>query len=486
MRKLAITFMVLALFCLSPAKAHAQSEAAIENSIVKIFTVANDPDYLQPWQMLGQKSFSGSGCILEGNRILTNAHVVANQTFIQVLKSGGTKKYPAQVVAVDHDCDLAILTIKDSAFFKDSAPLEFGELPNLGEHVKAYGFPEGGQKLSITEGVVSRIEVNEYAHSGRKLLTVQIDAAINPGNSGGPVLAGNRIVGVAFQGLEKSQNIGYAVPVTVVKHFLADLKNKKYGGFPSLGVDVQTLENDTARKMLGMSGAQTGILASRISFGSSAWGNLEENDVILSIDGVNIGNDGTVPFGNKGRIEASYIVSSKFVGDTVSLKVLRNGHAMDISFPLKKEAYIVPESQYDVRPKYYIFGGVVFTVLTLDYLRRLPENLMQASITLGSMYLNEIMTPRRQEIVIVQQILSDELNIGYEDCTNMAVEKINGQPVATLKDLVGKIEGNSGEYIIIGLENNKEIILDYKKSMENTAGILSRYRIPFDRSDNLK
>ena len=200
-------------------------DAAVKtDSLVKVFVNKNSMDYLNPWQSHGGQMVTGSGCIIAGNRILTNAHVVNDHTFIQVRRESDPEKYVATVEAIGQDYDLALLRVEDPEFFRGVSPMEFGELPNLQDAVTVFGYPMGGEQLSITAGVVSRIEVVPYAQSGRELLSIQIDAAINPGNSGGPVLKGDQIVGVAMQELPSSQNIGYMIPVPVIAHFLEDVR----------------------------------------------------------------------------------------------------------------------------------------------------------------------------------------------------------------------------------------------------------------------
>lgn len=110
--------------------------------------------------------------------------------------------------------------------------------------------------MSITAGVVSRIEVTSYVHSSMRLLGIQIDAAINSGNSGGPVYdAAGKLVGVAFQSYAGSEieNVGWIIPMTVVAHFLRDFeRNKSYTGFPELGITWQRLESDAHKAKLDM------------------------------------------------------------------------------------------------------------------------------------------------------------------------------------------------------------------------------------------
>ena len=182
----------------APVRA-AADEDAVKSSVVQFFTVIKQPDYYEPWKLGYQNNSGGSGVIIAGNRILTNAHVVSNQVFVQVRKSGDAKKYTGKVEFVAHDCETAVVTVDDPEFFKGTTPARFGSLPFQRDKVAAYGFPIGGDQLSITEGVVSRLEVNGYTHSGKNLLLIQTDAAINPGNSGGPVFQDGRLIGISFQ-----------------------------------------------------------------------------------------------------------------------------------------------------------------------------------------------------------------------------------------------------------------------------------------------
>ena len=80
-------------------------------------------------------------------------------------------------------------------------PLKFGGIPDLESTVSAYGYPIGGERMSVTTGIVSRIDFQLYTHSSiDQHLAIQISAQINPGNSGGPVMQNGKVVGVAFQG----------------------------------------------------------------------------------------------------------------------------------------------------------------------------------------------------------------------------------------------------------------------------------------------
>ncbi len=200
-----IAVFILSLALAVPSRAGNGSEERIKKAIVKVFTVSSRPDYYSPWDMGAPRSASGSGCVIAGGRILTNAHVVSDATFIQVQPYGSSRRYNARVLHVSHEADLALLSVDDDEYFDDILPLKFGGLPEVLEEVLAYGFPLGGDSLSITKGIISRIEYQEYAHSGYYFLAGQIDAAINPGNSGGPVIQDGEVVGIVLQAFNSSQ-----------------------------------------------------------------------------------------------------------------------------------------------------------------------------------------------------------------------------------------------------------------------------------------
>lgn len=244
------------------------------------------------------------------------------------------------MLAIGHECDVALLTVDDDEFWEGFGSGEEGnvdhhmairlveELPLLQDEVTVVGYPVGGDTMSVTSGIVSRIEVTSYVHGMAELLGIQVDAAINSGNSGGPAFnAEGDCVGIAFQSLktEAAENVGYVVPVPVIRHFLLDVERTgHYNGFPMLGVAWQKLENPQLRRALGMEDAKRGVLVRRVDATSPAARFIQAGDVLCSFDGVEIGNDGTVPFRSGERISFTYLVSRKMVGDTAAVVLLRS------------------------------------------------------------------------------------------------------------------------------------------------------------------
>src|SRR5204863_9528366 len=207
-----------------------------ERSVIQLMTFSQQPVWDAPWRFEAVRRSSGSGFVIKGRRIMTNAHVVSWAKQILVHRYQDPRPYLARVKFIAHDCDLALLEVEDENFFDGLEPLRFGDLPKVRSAVVTYGYPAGGEQISYTRGVVSRVELQNYAHSGnRAFLTVQTDAAINPGNSGGPVVQEDLVVGVAFQGIPGLENTGFFIPPPVIQHFLKDIEDSQYGGFPMAG-----------------------------------------------------------------------------------------------------------------------------------------------------------------------------------------------------------------------------------------------------------
>lgn len=482
----ALILLLTVLLCTGGAEA----QSPITSSVVKIYTVSSIYSYENPWQMAGQYKGTGSGCIIDGNRILTNAHVISNSTFLQVKKAGEAEKYMARIVSVSHESDLAILTVDNPEFFKNSTPIKIGELPQVRDKVAVYGFPTGGDEMSITEGVVSRIEQRNYAHSSANLLTCQIDAAINPGNSGGPVIINDTIVGVAFQSASMGENIGYMVPAPIIMHFLTDIKDGKYDGFPELGILFQDMESPALREKMLMKKEQTGVMIIAIQVDSPVRNILSVNDVLLSVDGITVANDGTVEFRKEERTSLNYVVQRKYINDFITLKILRSGEVKEVRLKLSVPlgtSRLVPFEQYDIPPTYYINGGLVFSPLTKNYLMEWGRQwFFSAPTKLLHYYQNEVRKDDRKQVILLTKVLADEINLGYHDLENIIVVKINGRKVSTMKDVVSAFEENKGAYHEIEDDTGLKIIIRKDAADQFSKRILETYRVESDRSTDLK
>lgn len=462
-------------------------------SVVKIFSVRTEPNLTMPWQMKRQYSSTASGFVVSGRRIITNAHAVGFQTSIRVRKHGSAEKFVAKLIGVCHQCDLAVLTVHEEYFWRDVEALEFGDIPELQEAVTVIGYPTGGDSISVTKGVVSRVEETYYSHGNFRLLAIQIDAAINPGNSGGPALLGTKVVGVCFETLINAENIGYIIPVPVVQHFLLDIEknNGACSGFCDIGIQIQLLESENIRAAMKMTPEQSGILVNKIYPLSDAATVLKKDDIILSIDGSVIGNDGTIDFRDGGeRISFRYALLSKFEGESVNLEFLRNGKVMSADVKVVKPCMLslVPANQYDILPSYFIFAGLVFQTLTQPFLaqewgkewqQKAPVRFVEKALYAAKDYPD-------QEVVILSQILAADINVTYQQYVPNVITHVNGVQIRNLAHLVQLTESNTEPFLRFDLESERVVILNAKDAEAQSGQILEHHNIPYAKSLDLR
>ncbi|KAF5740351.1 Protease Do-like 9 [Tripterygium wilfordii] len=466
--------------------------ASAMDAVVKVFCVHTEPNLSLPWQRKRQYSSSSSGFIVAGRRVLTNAHSVEHHTQVKLKKRGSDTKYLATVLAIGTECDIALLTVSDNEFWEGVSPVDFGDLPALQDAVTVVGYPIGGDTISVTSGVVSRMEILSYVHGSTELLGLQIDAAINSGNSGGPAFNDKgKCVGIAFQSLkhEDAENIGYVIPTPVIMHFIQDYeKNGAYTGFPILGVEWQKMENPDLRMSMGMSSEQKGVRIRRIEPTSLESQVLKPSDVILSFDGVKIANDGTVPFRHGERIGFSYLVSQKYTGDNAAVKVLRDSHILEFNIKLASHKRLVPAHINNKPPSYYIIAGFVFAAVSVPYLRSEygKDYDFDAPVKLLDKHLHAMAQSVDEQLVVVSQVLVADINIGYEEIVNTQVLSFNGKPVKNLKTLAHMVESCRDEFLKFDLEYQQIVVLKTKTAKAATLDILATHCIPSAMSDDLK
>ena len=489
----AFVFIITSLFVLiNPVQAKTSSEL-IQNSIVKIYATQNLPNYVTPWQRQGIRTVIGSGVIIDSHRILTNAHVVSDQTLLEVQRQGYGNTYTADVEYVCHSCDLAILKVEDPSFFKNTKALQLDGLPALQSRVNVYGFPTGGETISITEGIVSRIEVDYYVHSSDRYLLVQVDAAINPGNSGGPVISNGKIVGIAMQSLENAENIGYIVPTPIIQHFLDDIKDGHFDGFPELDLYVQQLENTDLRRSLSLPDDVGGLLITGVSESGPVSKLLQPGDVLYEINGYPIDRDGQITLKEGIRVESSHMEYLKQVGEKLNVKILRDKHKLSLDIPLTARKMRINHQRYDRTPTYYVFAGLVFQPLTSDYLKTahsaqysllsyIPEYTMQGYRKL----IPERIKSDRKQVVILTTVLPDAINRGYKDMESSVIYAVNSVPVKDMKHLIELIESAKGPFLTLTTDYGNLITVDLAKARKKNAHILQNYQISTDRSPDLR
>ncbi len=338
------------------------------------------PEYLRrffefrgepPQQSQRQRMSMGSGFVISGDGyIVTNNHVVdgAESVLVRLIDR---REFEAEVVGTDPRSDLALLRVDASGL--PSLRLESDDDLEVGEWVLAIGSPFG-LDYSVTAGIVSAMGRSLPTEQGENYVPfVQTDVAINPGNSGGPLFnLEGEVVGVNSQIFTRSGGsigLSFAIPASVVRNVVAQLKDSGRVTRGWLGVTIQDVDK-TLAESFGLDRPQGALIAQIAEDGPAAKAGLEPGDVILQFDGRDIPTSAELP----------HVVGLTAPDTTVRVEIMRErkrktlrvkvgGLEADDSYALSSDrvdedrggrlGLVVEEAGADILERFGITGGVL-------------------------------------------------------------------------------------------------------------------------------
>eukprot|EP00879_Flechtneria_rotunda_P023146 GHRR01024471.1.p1 GENE.GHRR01024471.1~~GHRR01024471.1.p1 ORF type:complete len:335 (+),score=96.35 GHRR01024471.1:535-1539(+) len=293
------------------------------------------------------------------------------------------------------------------------------------------------------------------------------------------------------QGLASSEaeNVGYVIPTPIVHHFLQDyMTNGRFTGFPSLGIQWQRMESEALRTAYKMAPGEKGVLIRRINATSAARGFLQAGDVLMLFDGQNIASDGTVPFRTGERVSFSYLITSKFVGESARLGILRDGQCLTVDVTLSRPGVLIPAHLSNRDPSYFLVSGLVFTVACEPYLESEygADWMSEAPVKLLDRLYTGMPSAAGEQVVVLGQVLADEATLGYEDICNVQVVLFNGTPVLNLQHLAQLVTSCQEDHLRFDLEYHETVIINRQQAVTGTAEVLQAHNIPAAMSADLQ
>lgn len=272
----------------------------------------------------------GTGIIVSDNGyILSNSHVTGDK-YSTCYVTIDENTYKGTVVWSDSNLDLSIVKIQAS----NLSYVEFGNSGDLrvGEQVYAIGNPIGYEfRRTVTSGIISAlnrtIKIDDTDNTSYISDLIQTDATINPGNSGGPLVNCNgEVIGINTVKITSAEGIGFAIPINVIKPVVECFKEK--GNFEEATLGIYAYDGDVAGYLNLKNRINKGVYVSQIIVNGAAFNSdLEEGDLICSIDGKNLNTIN----------DLREYVYSKIPGDVVRLKVIRGEKTMEIEITLGKK-----------------------------------------------------------------------------------------------------------------------------------------------------
>lgn len=492
MRRIAAGLLGLVCYAVLPTALFAQDN--VRDLVVKIHAIHHSPDLFRPWTKASPQQVKGSGVVIEGKRILTNAHVVKYASQIYVQPNQSATHIPARIEALTPGMDLAILKLDDESFFdkRGSLPLA-GEMPRVKDSINVYGYPTGGTELSVTQGIVSRIEYTDYYYQAAGL-RIQVDAALNFGNSGGPAVSDGKLVGLVFSLIQNAQNIGYLIPVEEIQLFLDDVADGVYDGKPQMFDLIQTVENDALRKRLGLPKNVNGVMVAQPYSNDPAYP-LQEWDVIAKIGDMPIDSDGKVAIRYDLRVSASYLVQKYAKNGFLPLTIYRDGRLSDIRVPVRTQRDLVIPYLMNQNPRFFIYGPFVFSQTTQDYLERLgnqrPPSMGRKPSPLITRRFDKPRFETEELVIVASPLFPHRITRGYDDPNRAVLSEVNGVQVKNLRHLVEVLRDNQDEQISFkfassGVLTHETMVFNRAELIDATAKILDENGIRYPYSADLR
>lgn len=464
------------------AQALAAEDPSWERSLVSVEVTRKQYDYLQPWSRRVDQT-QKIGTIIEGNEVLTTAESLGDHTLIRLQKGRG-RWHRAELAWIDYHANLAAIRCADPEFWKDTVPVELAETaPRRGT----------AQVLRWRNGILEsrNVEINRLVLRKGRLtfmdqLHIEFDSEMSGLGWGEAIAVDGKVIAIA---VSKDDHTITALPCSFIRACLADRADGAYQGLGYFSFLWQTSENPDTLAYLGLVGEPRGVIVIDVQKREKAHvGQLRARDLILEVDGYPIDLQGDYVDPDYGNLLLENLASrTKRAGDTVKLKIMRDAEEITIDYVLPKVDYrleIVPLATFDQEPEYFIMGGLVFQPLTVpflqswgaDWTRKAPFRLAYAA--------KDNPTPDNPSYIVLTMVLPDPVNLGYQDARFLIVDKLNGQRVRTLQQLVAAKEQPRDGFHVLEFRDGdtlQRLVLDAGETDASTRRVLQRYSIQKDR-----
>ncbi len=460
MKPFALTLTALALLCglslgESKPKAAPKDEAteitvpiigtAKNTSLMKVNVTYQPWNYRIPWQKTPPSARRGLGVLLDNNRILVTAQMVGDATFIELEQADGGRRLPAKVKAVDYEANLALLEpARDpDGFFAGLKPISVDTSVRVNDELQTWQINPTGE-VDITTLKVNKVKTAHYVLDSSMFIVYEAVGLIRSETNSFtlPVIKNGKLVGLLLRYDSKNQTTS-VLPGPIIEHFLKDVADNNYQGFPSLGVEYQQTLDTQFREYLGMSNQQHGVYISAVTKGGSAESiGVKEGDIVLEMNGQKVNERGDYKDPQFGTLNMSHIVRGKcFVGDELKVKVLREGKEQLLVGKLTRKNpkdFLVWPYLFDRGGNYLVMGGMIFQELSLPYLQSFGDEWeTQAPLRLAyvAKHTDDYEKAGRKKLVYLGATLPTKSTQGYERLGGLIITKVNDKDINDLSDL---------------------------------------------------
>ena len=451
--------------------------------VVRVNVAAQAANFTQPWRKNARTIRQGLGVVLMDGRILVTAELVADHIDVELEKPETALKAPAKVEVVDYDANLALLSAPSAEFLQSIPGARLDETVSVGDRVEVMQLEPNGRPVS-TPATVTTIEVGPYPVDENAFLLFRLSVPLQSRENSFtiPAFKDGRLVGLVMRYFAPTQTADL-VPAPVIEQFLRAAAKTPYAGFPRAGLTFNDTRDPQLRRFLKLPDGTGGAYVAKVLPGSPAeTAGIKAGDVLLSVDGKQIDQDGNYQDERFGKISlAHYVSTSVEVGQKIPIVLWRDGAEVKLEgtlAPRDRSRMVSQPYIFDREPDYVVVGGIVFSELSRQFLREFGRNWSEDA-PLKLVYLDRFQSelpPDRGRIVFISNVLSSPNNIGYEGLGFEVVDEINGRPIRSLADVAAAIENPKDGFHRIRLaEDPGLLVLDVEGCKADEERIKRQY-----------
>lgn len=475
----------------APKKRVNGSRASASTSLLRVNVTAQSYNSRLPWQKLAPGSRTALGALVSEGRILTTAQLVADATYIEIEKPESGQKVVGKVEAVDYEANLAVVVpaTPQPDFFKGLVPMDLDDSVRAGDRLEVWQLNRDGIAV-ITPVRFAEAGTGFYFLESSFFLIYKTSGLVQfrSGTSSVPVVKNGRLVGLMLTYSARDQ-VATLLPAPIINHFLKDLEDGTYAGFPNLGIRYSQTRDPQFRKYLGLTENDGGVFVSSVLPGGSADNaKLKKGDVLLGINGHAIDTRGNYADPAFGRLNLSHLVKGgAYVGDEFTMDILREGKRQRLTGKLirrEAEDYLIDPYMFDRGPRFSIMGGLLFQELTLPYLKTFGKDWAKDApfkLTFANGNQKKYEDEGRKKLVFLSGVLPSRSVLGYERLSSLIVTKVNGRDIGDIKDLDAAFAkpDDQGIHTVEFTDYPHKIFLaDELIRKDNAEFMPSYYRIP--------
>lgn len=480
-----LSFLIL---CLThPANAQAADDGprefeAIQSQLVHLNVYRQGYSWLIPWDKQDVQTRRGQALVLPNNQLLTTADLVSDSTLIEATRANEFRPFKANLVLLDLNLNLALLAVEQSEFFTGLKPIELAKAQMKEAAVYYYKDPTQGE---VKSGVIEKLMVAMRKVTGGQVPVLLMNTSLEGHTEAAAVFQNQNVVGIV---LKKKESTLFVAPSHLIESFLTNSRVTPYQSFGSRGFNWKRMPQDSTRAWLEVGLNDSGILVTEIlNYGTGAQV-LKRLDFLMEINGQAIGNDGKINHPDWGRVSFDYLFTSSLkLGSEIRYQLIRQGQQLQLTgkvsdYPPDKK--FLPPKTVNSRPRYILQGGFLFQELNINYLENWGQdwaNKAPVRLRLMADIDASLQENKDRHVVLLSRVIPDEINIGYQDLSNLVVQAINGHQVQNLNDLKQAFASNQGDFHLIdfapGFERSQAVIPARQLEAANQR-ILKNYRIP--------